>query len=236
MKEFYSAHNIIMNASTAYHPQTDRQTKRVNQELEQYLRIFCNFDQSDWSVLLSSAEFQYNNQEHSATKESPFFLNYGRHPIWNATPPKDMLNQSTLTYQERMTKAQDLAFTLLNHAAEHMKSWYNKKRRAGPEYKVGERVMITLKDLKTTRPTQKLAEQNYSPFTVQEIIGHSAYKLHIPTSWVNVHNVFNKSVLKRWVNPMFPSQMEEVAKPPAIIIDRNEEWEVELIVKSQRSR
>jgi hypothetical protein len=114
-----------------------------------------------------------------------------------------------------------------------MKSWYNKKRKAGPEYKVGDRVMITSKDLKTMRPTQKLANRNYGPFTVQEIIGQSAYKLNIPTSWVNIHNVFNKSVLKRWIDPKFPSQMEEIAEPPAIIVDRNEEWEVELIIKSQ---
>jgi hypothetical protein len=157
----------------------------------------------------------------------------GRHPIWNATPPKDMLNKPTITYQERMAEAQDQAFTLLNHAAEHMKSWYNQKRRAGPEYKIGEKVMITLKDLKTTRPTQKLADQNYSPFTIQEIIRQSAYKLDIPTSWVNIHNIFNKSVLKQWINPKFPSQMEEITKPPVIIIDRNEEWEVKFIIKLQ---
>jgi hypothetical protein len=93
--------------------------------------------------------------------------------------------------------------------------------------------MITSKDLKTTRPTQKLANWNYSPFAIQEIIGQAAYKLNIPTSWVNVHNIFNKSILKRWVDPRFPSQTQEVAKPPAIIIDGNEEWEVEFIVKLQ---
>jgi hypothetical protein len=114
-----------------------------------------------------------------------------------------------------------------------MKSWYNRKRRAGPKYKIGEKVMITSKDLKTMRPMQKLANRNYGLFAIQEIIGQSAYKLDIPTSWVNVHNVFNKSVLKRWINPKFPFQMEEIAKPPAIIIDGNEEWEVEFIIKSQ---
>jgi hypothetical protein len=93
--------------------------------------------------------------------------------------------------------------------------------------------MITLRDLKTTRPTQKLTNRNYGPFAIQEIIGQSAYKLDIPTSWVNIHNVFNKSVLKRWINPKFPSQIEEIAKPPAIIINGNEEWEVKFIIKSQ---
>jgi hypothetical protein len=116
-----------------------------------------------------------------------------------------------------------------------MKSWYNQKRKAGPKYKVGDKVIITLKDLKTTQPTQKLADRNYRPFTIEEIIGQSAYKLSIPTSWVNVHNIFNKSVLKQWINPSFPSQTTEIIEPPAIIIDGNKEWEVELIIKSQQS-
>ena len=62
----------------AYHPQTDRQTERVNQELEQYLRLYVNHRQTDWSEWLSLAEFAYNNREHSATKMSPFYANTGQ--------------------------------------------------------------------------------------------------------------------------------------------------------------
>ncbi|KAE8206965.1 hypothetical protein CF327_g7448 [Tilletia walkeri] len=54
--------------STAYHPQTDGQTERVNQSLEQYLRTFTNYQQSDWSDFLPLAEFAYNNSEHSTTQ------------------------------------------------------------------------------------------------------------------------------------------------------------------------
>ena len=55
---------------TAFHPQLDGQTERVNQVLEQYLRVFANYKQDDWSKLLSRAAFSYNNAEHSATKVS----------------------------------------------------------------------------------------------------------------------------------------------------------------------
>ena len=63
--------------STAYHPQTDGQTERVNQELEQYLRAFVDHRQSNWAGLLPMAEFAHNNHAHSATKVSPFYALYG---------------------------------------------------------------------------------------------------------------------------------------------------------------
>src|SRR5882724_10575695 len=71
---------IKANLSTAYHPETDSQTKRVNQILEQYLRAYINYQQDDWVNLLPLAEFAYNNMLHSATMVTPFFANKGFHP------------------------------------------------------------------------------------------------------------------------------------------------------------
>lgn len=72
--------------STAYHPQTDGQTERVNQTLEQYLRSYTNYQQSNWSDLLPLAEFAYNNSVHSSTGITPFFANKGYHPCANLGP------------------------------------------------------------------------------------------------------------------------------------------------------
>ena len=63
---------------TAFHPQTDRQTEQMNQELEQYFWFFIDHRQKDWPEWLVSAEFAVNNKVHSATKMSPFMANYGR--------------------------------------------------------------------------------------------------------------------------------------------------------------
>jgi hypothetical protein len=71
---------IHSNKSTVFHPQSDGQTERVNQVLEQYLRIFCDYQQDNWHELLPLAEFAYNNAKHASTQVSPFFANYGRHP------------------------------------------------------------------------------------------------------------------------------------------------------------
>ena len=81
MKELYKLLHIEGNPSTAYHPQMDGQTECINQELEQYLCLYVNHRQSDWSEWLSLAEFAYNNHEHSATKMSLFYTNTGHHPI-----------------------------------------------------------------------------------------------------------------------------------------------------------
>jgi transposase InsO family protein len=80
MKELYRLLGIEGNLSTAYHPQTDGQTKRVNQEVKKFLRMFTNSQQDDWVDWLPLAEFMHNNAVHEATGNTPFFLNRGRHP------------------------------------------------------------------------------------------------------------------------------------------------------------
>jgi len=81
---FWSTPPLILKIdprkSTAFHPQTDGQTERMNQTLEAYLHIFCNYDQNDWFELLPLAEFAYNNTVQESTRMSPFFANYGFHP------------------------------------------------------------------------------------------------------------------------------------------------------------
>jgi len=88
MKELYRLLGIKLAATTAYHPQGDGQTERVNQELEQYTDCFVNERQNDWCELLPLAEFQYNNHVHSATQNIPFLLDTDGYPEW-------VSNQST---------------------------------------------------------------------------------------------------------------------------------------------
>jgi transposase InsO family protein len=79
-RELYRLISIRLATSTAYHPQTDGQTEHVNQELEQFLRLFVNQRQDDWEELLALGEFQYNNHVHSSTQQTPFMVDSGRHP------------------------------------------------------------------------------------------------------------------------------------------------------------
>ncbi len=77
MKDLYDLLPLKANASMAFHPQTDRQAERVNQEVEKYLRIFVNYLQDDWVEWLLLAAFTHNNCKHLVTGKSPFQVNYG---------------------------------------------------------------------------------------------------------------------------------------------------------------
>ncbi|MBW0547779.1 hypothetical protein O181_087494 [Austropuccinia psidii MF-1] len=75
---------ISIDISTSYHPETDGQTERVNQILEQYLQMYFSYHQDDWNTWLPLAEFSYNNSDHSSAKQSPFFTVYGRDPQFDS--------------------------------------------------------------------------------------------------------------------------------------------------------
>jgi len=80
MEEFMKALGTKRQLSTAYYPQTDGQTERINQEIGTFLRHYVNYQQDDWTNWLAATEFQYNDKKHIATERTPFELNFGRHP------------------------------------------------------------------------------------------------------------------------------------------------------------
>jgi len=85
-RELYCLLGIKLASSTAWHPQTNGQIEHVNQELDQYLRLFMNEWQDDWYDLLPMAEFQHNNHIHSATQQPPFLLDTGQLPHMGFEP------------------------------------------------------------------------------------------------------------------------------------------------------
>ena len=76
MKELNQMLGIDTKLLTAFHPQTDGQTERMNQELEQYLQMFIDHRQEQWPEWLGTAEFAYNNKVHTGTKVLPFQANH----------------------------------------------------------------------------------------------------------------------------------------------------------------
>ena len=76
--------DMKLHFTSGYHPEGNRQTERMNQTLEQYLRVYCNYQQDNWSDLLPIAEFAYNNALNATMGISPFFANKGYHPSISA--------------------------------------------------------------------------------------------------------------------------------------------------------
>jgi transposase InsO family protein len=79
MRDLLKLLGIKLNASTVYHPQTDEQTKHVNQNIEQYLQVFTYFLQDNWADWLTLEEFNHNNQVSKTKGFSAFFVTMGFH-------------------------------------------------------------------------------------------------------------------------------------------------------------
>ena len=97
---------IETKLSTVYHSQTDSQTERTNQEQEQYLRMYVNHRQNNWSEWLATAEFAINNKVYTATKMSPFKVNYGREPRMGFDIRKKEKNEKAEEFVREMKKRQ----------------------------------------------------------------------------------------------------------------------------------
>ena len=80
-KELLKLLNVKLALSTAYHPQTDGTTEWVNQEIEEYLSIYCTSHPEEWPTALHLLEFTHNNRRHADRQKSPFELMFGESPI-----------------------------------------------------------------------------------------------------------------------------------------------------------
>jgi hypothetical protein len=235
IRELFKIIGVQQNPSTAYHPITDGQTERMNQGIEEYLRIFINHQQNDWDRWIAMAEFCYNNREHTATKQTPFFLNSGQHPWTGTETRRETKNQAVDDFKKNLDRAREDARSALKFANDTMKRQYDKHRRPAMNYDIGDKVYIDGTNIRSDRPTKKLEDRRYGPFQIIKKVGRSAYKLKIPPTWRGIHPVFNESLLTPHKKPKYPSQ-QQPPPPPPIIIEDQPEYEVEYIRDSKYKR
>jgi len=118
-KELYRLLGIRLSSSTAWHPQSDGQTEHVNQELDQFLRLFVNERQNDWYDLLPIVEFQHNNHVHFTTQQPPFLLNTRQIPCMGFEPSQAPSGLETVNeFTERMKSATEKAKSAICKAQE----------------------------------------------------------------------------------------------------------------------
>jgi hypothetical protein len=125
MRELYRLLGIEGKASTAWHPQTDGQTERMNQEIKQYLRVFVNHHQDDWADWLAIGEFALNDRVSSATGFSPFYLESGQHPWKGIEPLGESRNPNVNEFVRTLQGIRKEAEKNLTRAAEVMKKYHD---------------------------------------------------------------------------------------------------------------
>ncbi|MBW0474130.1 hypothetical protein O181_013845 [Austropuccinia psidii MF-1] len=223
---------ISRNLSTAYHPETDGKTKKVNQILEQYLWMYVSYHQENSKTWLPLAEISYNNSDHSSTKQSPFFTFYGRDPHFDSVH----ITQDTLA-GKLSTKFQSVQQDFkreLEAAINRFKRYADKSRASPPIFNPGDIVWLSSKNIKSTRPTKKLSEVWLGPFPILKKVSTHAYHLKLPSQWKSIHPVFHISLLKAFKTSTIPNRHQE--PPPLIIIEEEEEWEVSQVMNSKLKR
>jgi len=233
MKELNGLLGIETKLSTAFHPQTDGQTERMNQELEQYLRMFIDHQQEQWPEWLGTAEFAYNNKVHTETKVSPFQANSGQNPRMGFKMRKKGRFEEVEKFVERMKEVQGEAKAALAKAQEDMKKYADKHRLEAVEYKIEDLVLLSTKDLKwqiVSRRSKKLTEQFVGPYKVKKIVSANAVELDLPST-IKIHPVVNVSRIKKYTSQV-DGQRKETPKP--VIIEGEEEWEVEKILNKRK--
>ena len=127
MRELNNLLGIQTKLSTVYHSQTDGQMERINQKLEQYLRVFIDHRQEQWPDWLGIVEFAYNNKIHIATKISPFKANYGQDPRMGFEGRRKRRYEAAERFVERMKKIQKEEKAALGKAQEKIKKFVNRR-------------------------------------------------------------------------------------------------------------
>ena len=186
--------------STSCHPQTQGVVERMNSVVSQTLS--CLITESGakyWEQLLATAEMTINSSPNSSTGYTPFVLNYRFHPV----VPIELLSGDEISAVESVQNFVDRTKTLWKTARENSQKsvvkqarLYNKKHLP-VEFEVGDRVLLSTRNMNIKNIPAKLRSRFCDPFVVTERIGQQAYRLEIPTNWL-VHDVFHVSLLKTW--------------------------------------
>ncbi|QRW08767.1 Transposon Tf2-1 polyprotein [Ceratobasidium sp. AG-Ba] len=233
LKQLHKRLDIKPSFSTAYHPQTDGQTKRLNQVVELYLRHYVSHRQDDWVGLLPLAEFAYNNGVNVSTGKTPFFANYGFHPKFAVGDKEGQGLAIADNHAEWLQKGYDELKAALTVSQERMKEYYDRKHRAPEEIKVGDQVWLDNRNIQSQRPARKLAAKRIGPFKVLAKIGKQAFKLELPHT-LKIHPVFPVALLSLKRND--PYERDPPQPPPEITPEGDIEYEVEQVQDSRRHR
>ena len=138
--------------------QTNGQTERVNQELEQYLRLYYNYRQNDWAEWLSITEFSYNNQIYSSIGQSLFMVNLGHHP--NIGKDINLSTENSLGMEQFLKTIREIrneVESALKETNEMMKRKWDLKRKPEVEQLSGDLVWIDMTHYNTDQPSKKLS-------------------------------------------------------------------------------
>jgi hypothetical protein len=200
--------------SLAYHSQTDGQTERVNQILEDMLRACVMEYQGSWDKNLSWAEFSYNNSYQESLKMAPFEVLYGRRcrtPLNWIEPGENVIFGPDIVEEAKM---------IVHHVQENLKVMKSRQRRRPLVFEVGDHVYLRVSPMKGVKRfgvKGKLAPRYIGQFPILEKCGTVTYRLDLSTSLAGVHDIFHVSQLKKFLKAPVEADLSYPEHPIKIL-------------------
>jgi len=235
---------IDRRLSTAFHPETDGQTERMNAVMEQYLRSYVSYLQDDWAEWLPLAEFAANNQASETTGVSPFFGMHGFNPVWQcdlSPPPAGVADdqralaedQRALVTARTLADIHDHLRAEMGRAQDRQAANSDRGWLPAPRFLPGDRVWLNARNIVTRRPSRKLDHRRLGPFEVvadPHLRTSHAVRLDLPAS-MQIHPVFHVSLLEHAAQDPFPCQRQP--PPPPVVVDGEDEYHVDDVLDSR---
>ena len=230
-KEFCSLLGATVSLSSGFHPQTNGQSERLNQELETGLRITASQSPDTWSQKLVWIELAHNTLPSMSTGFSPFHIVHGHQPSLFPAIDSDSLVPSALALVRRCRRTWEQARRNLIRQSKSYKAAADRRRAPAPCYRNGQRVWLSTKNLPLRVESKKLAPRFVGPFPIAKVINPVTVRLKLPRS-MRVHPTFHVSNVK----PVRTSPLVPPARPPppARFVDGGPVFSVRKLLSARR--
>uniref|UniRef100_A0A3P9IIW0 Gypsy retrotransposon integrase-like protein 1 n=1 Tax=Oryzias latipes TaxID=8090 RepID=A0A3P9IIW0_ORYLA len=230
-KAFCSALGATVSLTSGYHPQSNGQAERANQELEAALRCLAAQNPADWAKYLVWIEYAHNSHTSSATGISPFEASLGYSPPLFPSQELDLAVPSVQHHLQRCRRVWNQTRAALLRTKESNCRAANRHRVVGPTYQVGQKVWLSSKNIPLQSTSRKLAPRFIGPYVIDRIVNPSCVRLRLPAA-LKVHPTFHVSHLKPVLDsPLCPPS---VSPPPTRIIDGAPAFTVSRILDVRR--
>ena len=208
--------------------------ERTNQTLEQYLRIFCNYQQDNWYTLLPLVEFAYNNTPSATMGISPFFTNKGYHPNLTIHPKRDLTSSCAKDLVVNLDELHQELKTTVSEAQLRYQGPADARHIPAPNFSIGQQAFVKAKFFRTTRPSHKLSEKFLGPFEILAKAGSHSYTLQLLDTIRGVHPVFHVSMLEPAVPNEIPNHVQ--SPPPPVDVQGELEYEIAKVLDSKMDK
>ena len=219
-----------LHFTSGHHPSANGQVEQLNSTLEQYLQIYCNYQQDNWSKLLPLAEFAYNNVPHSSTGVSPFFATQGYDPLIAVHPDVEVTNLHVRHFAINFDEMNKFLHDRMQDTHNTMSKYANQDCIKPLPFQVGNCVYVRTDHIRTNWIARKLAEQKIGPFPIISQPSAMSFMLRLP-SMICIHPVFHVLQLEPKTPNTFTNR--DQPPPPPLIVNGQPEYLIERILNSK---